>query len=125
MILEILHFSAANFDQFNALPPVPQAVTVPTNTFPSEPFAPVETSPTLAVAVDPFQTVDPFATQTDLSSLTANTDWFPVNQQGSSSDAVDPFLPRKEPEPLHLVAAVASPKVKRAAPKANVPLKGK
>ena len=73
--------------------------------------------------VDPFQTVDPFACQPDLSAHTNNHDWFqPIQQQDNQPNEPDPFLPKPE-STITTPAVVASPKVKKAAPKAQSSVK--
>lgn len=83
-------------------------------------FAPFEvqtTSDSISVTdVDPFQTVDPFAAHNDISSSTANTDWFQPTQPNTSPDAVDPFAPRFESKQVS-APDIPPQRVKKAAPK--------
>ncbi|CAF1464097.1 unnamed protein product [Adineta steineri] len=137
----------ANFDQFNATQPSDEINNQPSHLYPSLPVEPTTTSPPPSlpptVDVDPFQTVDPFASQPDIDSTTANNDWFQPSTDITNSTTVDPFLPKPEPtditnsaavdpflpkpEPTEnipvVVAAAASPRMKKAAPKANPNLK--
>ncbi|CAF0815781.1 unnamed protein product [Rotaria sordida] len=119
----------ANFDQFNASVSTNdlnnQSSDVSTNDLNNQPSdvssslaaIPTTTSPTPAVEVDPFQTVDPFASHADISSTTENNDWFQPSRDNPSSPIVDPFLPKTEP--TESLPSVASPRIKKAAPKAN------
>jgi len=72
--------------------------------------------------VDPFQTVDPFASQSDIGSTTENNNWFQPSTNDETSTTVDPFLPKIAP--IESLPVVASPKIKKAAPKVNPNLKG-
>ena len=123
---------SANFDQFNnntssndlnnqtsdpssssSLPVVPAADVA---------AAAVTSSSSPTIDVDPFQTVDPFAAQSDIGATTANTDWFqPSDNNQHIPTAVDPFLSKTESTETPPVTA--SPKLKKAAPKANPNLK--
>lgn len=49
-----------------------------------------------AITVDPFQTVDPFASQSDIGSPTtiANNDWFQTQNNGTTNN--DPFLSKTD-----------------------------
>ena len=107
------------------------------------------TSSSPTVNVDPFQIVDPFASQSDVGSTTANNDWFqpPNNENTTATETVDPFVSQpteqklypvlptnteetvdpvqpKPTEPTENIQAVASPRTKKAAPKANPNIKG-
>ncbi|UJR27176.1 hypothetical protein I4U23_008472 [Adineta vaga] len=129
----------ANFDQFNAnvtsddinmqssdvsssLPNVAPTTTADaaaetaTITSSSPPPPPPPT-----VDVDPFQAVDPFSSHSDVVSTTENSGWFQPSNNESTPVMVDPFLPKVEPSVT--VSVVASPKVKKAAPKATPNLK--
>ncbi|CAF0755063.1 unnamed protein product [Adineta ricciae] len=75
----------------------------------------------LSTDVDPFQTVDPFASHSDLGSAPENSDWFQPSASVAVSAAVDPFVAKIEP--VETAPVVASPKVKKVAPKANPSLK--
>ncbi|CAF3877940.1 unnamed protein product [Rotaria sp. Silwood1] len=70
---------------------------------------PVASSST-AIDVDPFQTVDPFASQSDIGLPTAltNNDWFQSSNNGITKN--DPFISKNE----------ISPKPKKTAPKVNI-----
>jgi hypothetical protein len=123
ILLLLASLLSANFDQFNtntssndlnnqssdlssSLPVVPTAATS-------------SSSPT--IDVDPFQTVDPFASQSDIGATTANTDWFQPSNNENTPTAVDPFLSKTEP--TENLPVTASPRAKKAAPKANPNLK--
>jgi hypothetical protein len=69
------------------------------------------------VDVDPFQTVDPFASQSDIGSTTANNDWFQPANNDDTSTTVDPFVPKIES--TGNLPVIASPKIKKAAPKVH------
>ena len=110
----------ANFDQFPTEPFPDGTDTEPVDAFASVQVASAPTSPTLAVDVDPFQTVDPFASQADVDPAVAANDWFQPSQ--STLTSADPFVSQTEPPqetPPAAIEAVVSPKTKRAAPKAN------
>ena len=114
-------FFLANFDQFPT-EPFPDGTTEaePVDAFAPLPTASATTSPVLAVDVDPFQTVDPFASQADVDPTVAANDWFQPSQ--STLTHTDPFVSQNEPPqetPPAPLEAVVSPKTKRAAPKAN------
>jgi hypothetical protein len=124
ILLLLAQLFSANFDQFNANMSSNDLNNQSSDLSSSLPVAPTATSssPTTTVDVDPFQTVDPFASQSDIGSTTSNTDWFQPSNNQTTSTTVDPFLPKTEPtESLPLVA---SPRMKKAAPKANRDLKG-
>ncbi len=111
---------SANFDQFNT--------NTSTNDLSSDPSSPLPVVPTAATSsspptidVDPFQTVDPFASQSDIGTTTANTNWFQPPNNENTPTTVDPFLAK--PEPTENLPVVASPRAKKAAPKANPNLK--
>ena len=92
---DLLNSFSANYDQFRS-----------SNDFnasaPSLPLAPKS-----SIAVDPFQTVDPFASQSDIGSPTTltNNDWYQQTNNGANNN--DPFLSNNE----------VSPKYKKSAPK--------
>lgn len=123
--LLLVLFFAANFDQFNAntqneeMDQPPSEAAAPS---PPVPFVPVATSPIQAVDVDPFQTVDPFASQPALGTTPSNNDWFQPSHQEISPNTVDPFLPTVEPTVV--TSAAVSPRIKKAAPKAHPNSKG-
>ncbi len=66
--------------------------------------------------------MDPFASQSDIGSTTANNDWFQPTNNENTPTTVDPFLSKTEP--TDNLPAVASPRIKKAAPKANPNIKG-
>lgn len=65
--------------------------------------------------------MDPFASQSDVGSTTANADWFQPPTNETTLAVVDPFVPTTEP--TESLPAVASPRMKKAAPKANPNIK--
>jgi hypothetical protein len=89
----------------------------PSHLYPSLPVVPTSASPPpdATVHIDPFQTVDPFASQSDIGSTTANKDWFQPTNNDNTTTTADPFVPK--PEPPQDLPVVASPKLKKAAPK--------
>ncbi|CAF3513299.1 unnamed protein product [Rotaria sp. Silwood1] len=107
----------ANFDQFNANMSTNDLNNQSSDVSSSLSFIPTTTSLPLTVDVDPFQTVDPFASHSDISVTTANNDWFQPSKDNQSSTIVDPFLPKSEP--TETLPVIASPRIKKAAPKAN------
>ncbi|CAF1069901.1 unnamed protein product [Adineta steineri] len=89
-----------NYDQLHA--------SNNSNSIPS----PFPTTPSSAIDVDPFQTVDPFASQSDIGSPTAiitNNDWFQSTNNGTTTTN-DPFLSKTE----------NTPKNDKFTPKSNV-----
>lgn len=79
------HFFSANFDQSHAF-----------NDFKASTFAPPS-----VIDVDPFQTVDPFASASDLgspSSPSTNNDWF-QSTNNHTSTITDPFASKTENSP--------------------------
>lgn len=138
----------ANFDQFNAdvpsddinmqssdvsssLPAVASTATAAEGEADAEVEAEATTAPTTETSsppppsstdVDPFETVDPFASHSDVGSAAENSGWFQPSTSDAVPAAVDPFVPKFEP--VETAPVVASPKVKKAAPKANPSLKG-
>ena len=119
-------------DVSSSLPAVTSAATATEAEEESEATATVATTteaaspppppPSSSTDVDPFQTVDPFASQSDLGSASENSGWFQPSGSVAVSAAVDPFVPKVES--VETIPVVASPKVKKAAPKANPSLKG-
>ncbi|CAF2190332.1 unnamed protein product [Rotaria magnacalcarata] len=107
----------ANFDQFNANIPTEDINEQSTDVSSSLFVAPTTTSPLPTIDVDPFQTVDPFASHSDVVMTTAANDWFQPTKEDQNTITVDPFLPKVEP--TESVPAIASPRIKKAAPKAN------
>jgi hypothetical protein len=69
-------------------------------------------TPSSAIDVDPFQTVDPFASQSDIGSPTTltNTDWFQSSNNGTINN--DPFRPKTD----------NSRKTKPSLPKNSLPI---
>ncbi len=76
----MLNYFSANYDQFRDF-------TAPTSLS--------------AIAVDPFQTVDPFASQSDIGSPSTltNSDWFQSSNHGTIPN--DPFLSKTEMSPIN------------------------
>ncbi|CAF4343732.1 unnamed protein product [Rotaria sp. Silwood2] len=107
----------ANFDQFNANISNNDLNNQSSDLSSSLSVIPPTTSPPPTVDVDPFQTVDPFASHADISSTTANNDWFQPSKDNHTSTVADPFLPKNEP--TESLPPIASPRIKKAAPKAN------
>ncbi|CAF3610041.1 unnamed protein product [Rotaria socialis] len=107
----------ANFDQFNANIPTEDINKQSTDVSSSLFVAPTTTSPLPTIDVDPFQTVDPFASHSDVVTTTAANDWFQPSKEGQNTITVDPFLAKVEQ--TENVPTIASPKIKKAAPKAN------
>ncbi|CAF0882259.1 unnamed protein product [Rotaria sordida] len=82
-----------------------------TNDFNAQSYSiPPVASISTAIDVDPFQTVDPFASQSDIGSPTTitNHDWFQSSNNGQIKN--DPFISKTE----------ISPKPKKIAPKVNI-----
>jgi hypothetical protein len=114
---------AANFDQFNTDTLGNDDNCQPSDAFSSVgPDPSVTTSPIPTVDVDPFQTVDPFACQSYIESTATNSDWFQPEEQKDASTTADPFLPQTEPSVS--ISTIASPKIKKAAPKVQANPKG-
>lgn len=112
---------SANFEQFNANTSSNEINNQSSDDAPSSlPVATSSSSPT--VEADPFQTVDPFASQSDMNATTTNANWFQAANDPAPAVTVDPFVPKIEPTETP-PAAIASPKIKKAAPKANPNLK--
>ncbi len=78
LLLFLLNYFSATFDQIHA-----------SNDF---------HTPPAAITVDPFQTVDPFASQSDIGSPTTtitNNDWFQSSNSGTTITN-DPFLSKND-----------------------------
>ncbi len=65
----------------------------------------------------------PFAFQSDIGSTTANIDWFQPSNNENMLTTIDLFRPKIEPTE-NLTSVAPSPRVKKAAPKANSNIKG-
>ena len=63
-------------------------------------------APPSAISVDPFQTVDPFASQSDIGSPTTltNSDWFQSSNNGPPIN--DPFFAKNEISPKNKKSAL-------------------
>ena len=82
---------------------------------------PTTISPSSNIVVDPFQTPDLFASRSDTDRTAANNIWFQSINNEHLSTTVDPFLPK--PKSTESLPIVTSPRIKKAAPKANANLK--
>jgi len=91
----LLFLATANYDQFHS-----------SNNF-NATTSSLSLAPRSSINVDPFQTVDPFASQSDIGSPTTltNNDWFQSANNGTNIN--DPFVSKND----------ISPKNKKTAPK--------
>ena len=113
---------SANFEQFNTNTASSNEINNQSSDDASSSSLPA-TSSSPTIEADPFQTVDPFASQSDINATTANANWFQPANSPTPTATVDPFLPKTEPTETQ--PATASPRIKKAAPKANPNLKSR
>ena len=125
-------FFSANFEQFNANTTSDDVQNQPSedassSSLPVDAATVATSSASPTIEADPFQTVDPFASQSDTNATTTtttttdNANWFQPTNNPPPAATVDPFLPKIEP--VEPPPVTASPKVKKAAPRANPNLK--
>lgn len=116
-------FFSANFEQFNTNTSSDDVNNKPSDdvSSPSLPVVAATSSTSPTIEADPFQTVDPFASQSDMNATTDNANWFQPTNTPTPATTVDPFIPKTES--IETPPVTASPKVKKAAPKANPNIK--